>query len=758
MALGYWDFTFAGVGSLGVPLLSVIVPAYAVQGYLRQAIESILTQEFDDVEVIAVDDCSPDRSGHIIDELAAQDARVKPIHLEANRGLGGARNAGLDAAQGDYVMFLDGDDTLTPGSLAAIAERISVKQSPDLCIYKYARTWWDGRVAVSWGDELLSSMSVGTFVPRDHWKTFNLLPIACNKAYRRQFIESLGARFGEGLYEDIPFTYRLLLHAQSAVALNRVVLDYRQRRSGSILQTPSPRHFDIFMQYDKVFAEIDGSGAHPGLRRHLYDIMCNNFVTIVGKPDRVAKRDRRRFFHEAKVAARRHYRAEEPGRNRASALRGRLFREHSYSVFAAYNAMDAMRRGARRGAGMVYWPTRRAVRKAMRLLYRTARLVPVDNRIVVFSEYWGSGYGCNPRAIFERMPEFAPDLKPVWIIDEAKASLLPPGTRWVSPTSWRQWLLFVRGRFFVNNVNFPGGFVKRPGQIYLQTMHGTPLKLCGLDVLASSVATTAVDPNRRPARSGGRVVTPSRDQVIAEFADLLRRSDRWDFAVSSNAFSTEVWSHAYPCNYTLLEVGYPRNDALVNATPADIENARALLGIDPSAVALLYAPTFRESPGDTSMRIDLERVLDRLSPEFALIVRTHHTVTRNRHIDQLIDKGRIIDGSGPSSIVPCYLAANALITDYSSVMFDYALLNRPIIIYADDWRSYRETRGTYFDLVSHPPGPVVIDEDELVSVISSGFYDSDESTRLRQEFRERFCTFDDGHAAETIIKTVLATP
>ncbi|MBU6243878.1 MAG: CDP-glycerol glycerophosphotransferase family protein [Actinomycetales bacterium] len=740
-----------------MPLFSVVVPAYGVQAFIREAIESVLNQDFVDFEVIAVDDKSPDRSGDIIDELAERDPRVTALHLPVNVGLGGARNAGMDAARGDYLIFLDGDDTLTPGSLSSIADRLAAQHLPDLCLYNYARTWWDGRVAVSSGDELLASLSVGTFAPRDHYRTFNLLPIACNKAYRRAFVNSLEARFGEGFYEDIPFTYRLLLQAKSAVALNQVVLDYRQRHAGSILRTPSPRHFDVFMQYDRVFEEFERANAPTGLRRHVYDIMINHFVTIVRRPDRVAASDRRRFFEQAAQTARRHQQ-QAPGSNRASAIRGRLLRDHSYTVFAAYDRSDRMRTRARRLAGMAYWPTRRTVRRvrsAGRLLYRLARAAPIDQGLVVFSEYWGTGFGCNPRAIFERLPEVAPELKAVWIISKERAALLPPGTPWVAPQSLRQWIVFARGHYFVNNVNFPGGYVKRPGQVHLQTMHGTPLKLCGLDVLSSAVASGAVDPMRQPSRSGGRVVTPGRTQVVREFADLLRRSDRWDFAVSSNAYSTEMWSHAYPCSYQWLEMGYPRNDALVNATAADVFSARERLGIVPSAVAMLYAPTFREAPGDVSLRIGLRRVLDRLPPEVVLIVRAHHTVASSKEMSELIDEGRIVDGSGPSSIVPCYLAADALITDYSSVMFDYALLDRPIVIYADDWRTYRQTRGTYFDLLEQPPGHVAVNEDQLVSLIVTGAYRSAESTRLRAQFRARFCTLDDGRAAESIIRRVL---
>ena len=127
------------VGFAVVALISVIVPAYGVQAYLRECLWSVLEQDFTDVEIIAVNDCSPDLSGLIIDEVAAADPRVRPIHLKTNAGLGGARNAGLASATGQYVLFLDGDDTLAPGSLASIADRLNYGDNPQLLIYDYAR-------------------------------------------------------------------------------------------------------------------------------------------------------------------------------------------------------------------------------------------------------------------------------------------------------------------------------------------------------------------------------------------------------------------------------------------------------------------------------------------------------------------------------------------------------------------------------------------------------------------------------------------
>ncbi len=341
------------VSSLGVPLLSVVVPAYGVQAYIRAAIDSVLTQDFTDVEVVAVDDCSPDISGAILDEIAASDDRVRVIHLEQNAGLGGARNAGVAAATGDYILFLDGDDTLSPGSLTAIADRLAVGEFPKLLIYNYARVWWDGRTAVSWADEVLAALSPSVFVPRDHLRLFNLLPIACNKVYRRDFLQQLGADFPPGYYEDIHFTYTVLLSAETAVSLNRVVLLYRQRRGGSILGSGSPRHFDIFGRYDEVFDELDRRDVDLATRKHIYDIMVNHYVTILRHNDRVPKAMRPDFYEQARASVRRHARdwSAVAKQNKASNIRARIFLERSYASFRVYDRVDQWRQPVRRGIG-----------------------------------------------------------------------------------------------------------------------------------------------------------------------------------------------------------------------------------------------------------------------------------------------------------------------------------------------------------------------------------------------------------------------
>jgi CDP-glycerol glycerophosphotransferase (TagB/SpsB family) len=216
-----------------------------------------------------------------------------------------------------------------------------------------------------------------------------------------------------------------------------------------------------------------------------------------------------------------------------------------------------------------------------------------------------------------------------------------------------------------------------------------------------------------------------------------------------------MWGHAYPCQYSWLEVGYPRNDILVNAASAEIAQARALIGVKENQKVVLYAPTYRDVEGDSSLRIDFEELIDKVDESYVFILRAHHTTTLGPRVAKLVASGRVIDGSAFPSIIDCYLAADILITDYSSVMFDYAVLDRPIVIFADDWEAYQDARGTYFDLLEQPPGAVAINQTQLNEIFVNSLYNSSESRLKLEAFREKFCEFDKGNAAQQVIERTM---
>ncbi|TGA94464.1 bifunctional glycosyltransferase family 2 protein/CDP-glycerol:glycerophosphate glycerophosphotransferase [Streptomyces sp. MZ04] len=708
-----------------MPRFSVIVPVYKVQAYLHACLESVLHQSFTDLELIVVDDCSPDACGALIDEFAARDTRVKTVHLKENVGLGRARNAGMEHACGDYLVFLDGDDTLTPGALHAISDRLKETDEPDVLVYDYARTYWSGETVRNQYANLLDEDGQAPFRLDERPSLLRLLMVAWNKTYRREFIEREGFDFPPGFYEDTPWTFPVMLSAGSISTLDRVCLHYRQRRRGNILNTTSRRHFDIFDQYDRVFAFLD---EHPEFsaawRPVLFRRMVDHLSTVFTKRDRLPRGSRPDFLRRARSHYRR-YRV--PGsRGRASSrLRHALVRMGSHRTYRTLWTALRVRTRARRYAATA---RRRAKGAALQLHYRIQLRLPLRADRAVFSAYWGRGYGCNPGALEAAVREHAPHIRTAWIADPRHHHSVPTATRKIRPGTAAYWTALARSKYLVNNVDFDRRLVKRRGQVMIQTQHGTPLKLMGLDL------------QDRPAAARG-----------TDFRALLKNADKWDYVLSANRHSSLVWERVFPASYTTLEYGYPRNDLYQRATSADVARQRELLGIPQGAVAILYAPTHRDYRRSQLRALDLERVLQALGPRFVILTRAHHSY----EAPLASSSGRLIDVSDHPSVEPLCLASDALVTDYSSLMFDYANLDRPVVLHADDWEAYEAARGTYFDVRDFPPGAVARSEDELTDIFATGHWRGSRSAQLRTAFRNRFCVYDDGRAAERVVRHVV---
>ncbi|MGI5394611.1 bifunctional glycosyltransferase/CDP-glycerol:glycerophosphate glycerophosphotransferase [Streptomyces sp. CA-251251] len=707
-----------------MPRFSVIVPAYQVQAYLHECLESVLSQSYPDLEVIAVDDCSPDACGAIADEFAARDPRVRVVHLPENQGLGPARNAGMERATGDYLVFLDGDDTLTPDALRAIADRIKETGEPDVLVYDYARTHWSGEAVRNQAAAHLTERGPAPFRLSDRPGLLKLLMVAWNKAVRREFAEREGFTFPPGYYEDTPWTYPVLLTAESLATLDRVCVHYRQRRRGSILGTPSERHLDVFAQYDRVFAFLESHPERTRWRPVLYRRMADHLTTVFTRPDRLPRSLRAEFLRRARVHCRR-YRVPGAPAPLPVRLRHALLRLGLRRTYETLRLASALRR---RTVKVTAKLLRAARAGALRLHYRVQRRLPLRADRAVFAAHGDRGHGCNPGALEEAFRDFAPHVRTAWAADPAHHHTVPPGPRRLTPGTAAYWTALARSRYVVHNTGFDAGLVKRKGQVLIQTQAGTPLKHMGLDL------------QERPAAARG-----------TDFARLLRDVDSWDYVVSANRHSTLTWERVHPGDYTTLEYGQPRTDALQRATAADVARLRESLGIPHGTVAILYAPTYRDYRRTQRAALDLERVLTRLGPRFMVLARAHP-----RGGGPLVESGgRLLDVSDHPSVESLCLASDALVTDYSALMFDYAGLDRPIVIHADEPEAYEAARGTYFDLRELPPGAIARDEDELIDIFADGHWCGSRSAQLRTAFRERFCPWDDGRAAERVVRRVV---
>jgi CDP-glycerol glycerophosphotransferase (TagB/SpsB family) len=251
----------------------------------------------------------------------------------------------------------------------------------------------------------------------------------------------------------------------------------------------------------------------------------------------------------------------------------------------------------------------------------------------------------------------------------------------------------------------------------LQTWHGTMLKRLARD---------------RPDMSRRR-----------RFA-ISRQSRRWDELLAQNDYSSEIFRTSYAIGGPIWTTGYPRND--VFAEPARAAEVRAVIGVPSGARAVLYAPTWRDDRDEMVDYLDLAAFAARLPSDHVLLVRGH---SRTLAFGQDLQADRLIDVTSYPDVADLMLAADLLVTDYSSVMFDFAATGKPMVFYTPDIAHYGDVlRGFYFDLLADAPGPVVTTGPELRAAVLAGAIDADRYLA----WQARFTPFDDGKAGERVVR------
>ncbi len=321
---------------------------YCVEDYLYQCLDSILGGLTDaaaaNVEVVAVDDASPDRCGELLHAYATRRPAMRTVTLPNNVGLGLARNAGLKASTGRYVWFVDSDDWLPPGSVPAVLERLRTDQ-PDVLLLDHLRVHHDGREETDAGGPLPRGLE-GCVRLTERPELLRVQHTAWNKVIRRAFLDNLGLLFFPGWYEDIPFSHPLLIAAERIAVLDRICYRYRLGRPGAITATPSERHFDAFNQYDRLFEWL--FTAYPqGTRLHadLFELMVSHLLVVVGNDRRLPAQLRRPFFRKASAQYQRYQPAGGYPRPRGvRGLKHRLLATNSYLLYAALRTAHRLAR------------------------------------------------------------------------------------------------------------------------------------------------------------------------------------------------------------------------------------------------------------------------------------------------------------------------------------------------------------------------------------------------------------------------------
>ncbi|OJG16785.1 glycerophosphotransferase [Enterococcus canintestini] len=299
-----------------------------------------------------------------------------------------------------------------------------------------------------------------------------------------------------------------------------------------------------------------------------------------------------------------------------------------------------------------------------------------------------------------------------------------------------QWLLFTpRAQFWVFNARMPHWLKKNKATTYIQTWHGTPLKKLGLDIET--------------------VAMPGTDSVTYK-KNFILETARWDYLIAPNEYSHKIFEQAFRFKNNFLDIGYPRNDILVQKKyDEEYKNSlkEKIIGKTNGRV-ILYAPTWRDdyfvSKGNYKffMPFDLSRIVQILVDEDTLVIRPHYLVGDSIDISGYEKNVKIcLD----EDINDLYLISDMMVTDYSSVMFDYAILERPMLFYPYDIKHYQhELRGFYFDY-SEVPGPIAVDEEEFYLYLEQICNNFPKAFQIKlNHFNLKFSEWESGIAAKKV--------
>ncbi|MCA0250808.1 MAG: CDP-glycerol glycerophosphotransferase family protein [Actinobacteria bacterium] len=361
---------------------------------------------------------------------------------------------------------------------------------------------------------------------------------------------------------------------------------------------------------------------------------------------------------------------------------------------------------------------------ALKLKYHKASHAPVE--AVYFESFNGRAATCNPYALDREVARRFPDLPRYWGVLDLSVPV-PEGSIPVLKGTKAWWDARFTSRYVITNEWLRQKFKHQPFQVVLQTWHGSMFKRIGLDRTAFS---------------------KDEEHFLA-----LERA-KWDILLAQNQHSAEIFRSAYAWEKPLWTEGYPRNDVLVTGAREPI---RELLGIRPDQTAILYAPTWREENEELLVDfLDLPEMARALGDDYVILLRGHSRTLRGG--DNVRVPG-VIDVTSYPHTADIFLAADAMITDYSSVMFDFSVTGRPMIFFTPDLEAYRDqTRGVYFDLAELAPGPVAFTQAEVLTAIGAMAGDAERYAARYAAWQERFNAHDDGHSSERVIERLFSLP
>lgn len=363
------------------------------------------------------------------------------------------------------------------------------------------------------------------------------------------------------------------------------------------------------------------------------------------------------------------------------------------------------------------------------ILYIIFSLFPIKRKIL-FISYYGSQYGCSPKYLSEYAVKIYPDWDVVWAFTEPEKHQVE-NVRKIKYHSIRYFLELYTSRVIITNYRMPVDYHKRKGQYYVMTWHSSlRLKKIEKDVESS---------------------------LPASYVKLAKADSRKiDLLLSGCKFSNQIFKRAFWYDGKILQSGTPRCDIFYSKDiDKRIDAIKERLGVKKTSKILLYAPTFRKGDDLSVYNIDFEHLTKVLTActglEWTVLVRLHPHL-QNLSKEYVLKQKNVIDTTTYDDIQELLLVADLLITDYSSLMFDFLETKRPCFLYTPDLKEYqKQDRSLYFDIMDLP-FPTSMSQDELEYKIQS--FDQKEYSNSINKFMEGIGSYEDGNASKRVTEYI----
>jgi len=367
----------------------------------------------------------------------------------------------------------------------------------------------------------------------------------------------------------------------------------------------------------------------------------------------------------------------------------------------------------------------------------------VNDKVILFEVFGGRNYCCSPKAIYERMitmDEFQ-DYTLVWAFKDIEVHNVKPfkNLKIVKSGSSDYFKYCSMAKYWIVNSIMEENIKKKDNQVYVQCWHGTPLKKLRYDIELNGALLNTVE-------------------------EIRKRNDmdaiRFDYFISPSKFCTEKFTSAFNLKNLgkeniIIEKGYPRNDYLFKYTDSDVERIKKSIGIPEDKKVILYAPTFRDNQHTSgvgytyNLGIDFDKLKFAIDEKYVILFRTHYFVANS--IDLSKYEGFIYDVSKYDDIDELYVISDLLITDYSSVFFDYANLGRPMLFYMYDLDDYKNNLRDFYISLDELPGPIAETQEELENNLINIDKLDDEYKDKYKKFNMKYNYLDDSDSSKRVI-------